>query len=120
MDIYSPIFNDVLPKCNILEFEKFIHYLDANPQLIDIPKINRLLGESIGYKNNIFISLLNNLIREHKIPTNKEGIMNAVYSSSPIVRNREWLIWVVGEELRKKYINPEDKLWMVYTLLETK
>lgn len=120
MDIYSPIFNDVIPNCNIPEFKKFIHYLDANPHLIDASKINRLMGESIGYKNNIFISLLNNLIREHKIPTTKEGIMNSVYFSSPTIRKREWMIWVIGEELRKKYLNPEDKLWMVYTLLKTK
>lgn len=84
--------DNIIPARNIEELETYLRFLDNHPDEIDSNIFDGLLAQGIAYKNNVFISILNNFIREHKIRTTKEGILNQVYFSKPECELRELLL----------------------------
>lgn len=106
--LFVRMFVEVLPRTDDdanNEFERYVDWLDNNPAIINIANIERLLGEAYGYKQIRMISMLNNLIRKHKLPTTKEGIAQSAYFSQPIRNDREFVDLVCGT--RSKYEGPQ-------------
>ncbi len=70
-------YNEEISKSYLLKLEK---QLDNNEDITHI--IERLLGSAIFYDNCVNIAKLNLLIREYRIKTNRDRILEQIYNTS--------------------------------------
>jgi hypothetical protein len=72
-----------IKKGDVNFLENYLNHLDNNPEEISVDSIEWCLSNALVYKNNIMVSMINNFIREHKIPTTKEGISKNIFFTEP-------------------------------------